>query len=64
MKIKELRENLGLSQKELADRAGVAQSTVHYIETGRSPEYKTLKKIAKALNVSVAALDDDAQKAV
>jgi transcriptional regulator with XRE-family HTH domain len=41
----------------LAERAGVAPSTVYEAETGRrTPELESLKKIAAALGVKVADL--------
>jgi len=49
MKIKLLRESLGMSQKELAEKAGVAQSTVHNIESGGNYTHKTIQKLAAAL---------------
>lgn len=61
MKVKMLRESLGMSQKELAERAGIAQSTVHYIESGGNYTHKTLQKLAAALGVSVADLLDEPQ---
>jgi transcriptional regulator with XRE-family HTH domain len=61
MRIKQLRESLGMSQKELAEKAGVAQSTVHYIESGGNYTRKTIQKLAAALGVSVADLLDKPQ---
>ncbi len=56
-KIRRLREQQGLSQQELADRADVAKSTIYEAETARrTPKLKTLEKIATALGVSVAEL--------
>ncbi len=50
--IRERREQLGISQKELADAAGIAQSTMCDIEQGRSnPSLEVAVKIAKALKV-------------
>ncbi|GAB6159375.1 helix-turn-helix transcriptional regulator [Desulfotomaculum varum] len=65
MKVKQLRESQGLSQKALAEKAGVAQATVHYIESGGNATQKTLQKIATALGVSVSKLleDDEIPKA-
>ncbi|BCV20347.1 helix-turn-helix domain-containing protein [Moorella sp. Hama-1] len=57
LRLKEMRLKAKLSQQELAKRAGIGQSTIHYIETGRkSPTYKVLEKLATALDVSVADL--------
>lgn len=58
-KIKTLREQKNMSQHSLANLAGVAQSSIHYIETGqKSPTVKLLEKIAVALNVSIVELLD------
>jgi transcriptional regulator with XRE-family HTH domain len=54
IKLKELRENMGISQYELAERLGVAQSTIGGWESGkREPNFKTIKIIADFFNVSV-----------
>lgn len=53
MNIKERREELGLTQKELAEKAGITQSFLCDIEQGRSkPSIDTAVKIANALNIS------------
>ena len=52
MNIKERREQLGISQKELAERASISQSFLCDIEQGRSkPSIDTAIKIAQVLNV-------------
>ena len=52
MNIKERREQLGLSQKELAEMCGIAQSTMCDIEQGRcKPSIDVAVRIAKALDV-------------
>lgn len=52
MNIKERREQLGISQKELADRCEIAQSTMCDIEQGRcKPSLPVAVKIAEVLNV-------------
>jgi transcriptional regulator with XRE-family HTH domain len=49
-----LRLDEGLSQEELAARAGMRQSVISRIETGESePRIDTVNKIAKALNRKV-----------
>jgi len=57
-KVKQLREKLGLSQEKLARLADVSNNTVINIEAGKqdNPTIDTLKKVAKALNVSVEEL--------
>ena len=53
LNIKERREQLGISQKELAEKVGISQSFLCDIEQGRSkPSIDTALKIAEALNIS------------
>lgn len=50
--IKDLRKNKNLTQKQLAEKAGLSQSTISDIEDGtKSPRLKTLDKIATALDI-------------
>ena len=53
--IKKLREDKGLSQEKLARLADVANNTLIKMESGENenPTLDTLKKVAKALDVSV-----------
>ena len=53
MNIKEKRERLGISQKELAEKVGISQSFLCDIEQGRSkPSIDTAIKISQVLNVA------------
>ena len=53
MNIKKRREELGMSQKDLAEKAGISQSFLCDIEQGRSkPSIDTALKIAEVLNIS------------
>jgi transcriptional regulator with XRE-family HTH domain len=55
--LRELREQAVLSQRELAEKAGVSQTTVVKIETGKiRPHPATLRKLAAALDVAPASL--------
>jgi len=56
--LKKLREKKGLSQDRLAKLADVANNTIIKIEQGENinPTLETLKKVAKALEVSVDEL--------
>ena len=56
--LKKLREKVGLSQDRLAKLADVANNTIIKIEQGENikPTLDTLKKIAKALKVSIDEL--------
>ncbi len=52
MNIRERREELGISQGELAKKCGIAQSTLCDIEQGRSnPSISVAVKIANALDI-------------
>ena len=51
-RIRDLREGLGWSQRELARRSGLSASTVRRIEDGTlDPLIATLDRVAKALGV-------------
>lgn len=53
MNIKERREQLGMSQKELSERAGISQSFLCDLEMGRcKPSIDTAVKLAQILDVS------------
>jgi ribosome-binding protein aMBF1 (putative translation factor) len=55
MKIIELREKKGLSQKELAELMGTSQQAISRIESGEYEGFtvKTLEKLAKATGTRV-----------
>ena len=50
-KLQELRINQGLSQRRLADLAGVSNTSVWKIEQGGGANPATLKKLADVLSV-------------
>ncbi len=56
----DLRLKEGLSQRGLAERAGVPQSTIARIESGQPAKTTTLFRIASALNVKVGFIPNDA----
>lgn len=57
-RIKEKRKALNMNQEELAEKSGLPQSHISRIESGvHSPSYRTLEKIAKALDTTVGDLD-------
>lgn len=59
-KVKEHRGQLGLSQQELANKAGIGVRTLTYYEQGkRSPQAAQLYKLASALGVSTEYLKND-----
>jgi len=60
IKLKELRENAGLSQSGLAKELGIVQGTVGNWESGiREPNFKMVKKIARYFNITVDELIED-----
>lgn len=60
-KVKAYRRLRQMTQRELADLAGVAQSTIANVELGkrRTPYGRTISRIADALGVSPLVLLDD-----
>ncbi len=57
MTLKEIRRKKGWTQHQLAAKAQIAQSAVHYIEEGtKSPTLYTMCKIAHALDMEVGSL--------
>jgi transcriptional regulator with XRE-family HTH domain len=53
--VRRLRSERGLSQQELAERMGVAQSVVARLEAGGvEPRVSTLDRVAQALGVELA----------
>jgi DNA-binding XRE family transcriptional regulator len=54
-----LRRQRLLSQRDLAQRAGIAQSTVYLIENGRTrPRLKVMRAICQALGVQPTDVDE------
>lgn len=53
-KLKELRKNSALTQKQIADVLGIDRSTYSYYENGKaSPSLAVLMRIAKVFNVTL-----------
>lgn len=50
-RIKMARERAGLTQQELADKVGVSQTTIMYLENGRNKSSSKIVDIANALKV-------------
>ena len=56
-RIRVLREAMGISQEELADRAGMHRTYLGGIERGeRNPALKNIGALAKALEVDISEL--------
>lgn len=52
-RLRELRTEKGISQKKLADLAGISQASIFYWEKGtRKPKLEQLYRVASALGVS------------
>ena len=57
IKIKEIRQQRGLTQKQLGDICGIADANIRKYENGKqNPKIETLQKIANALGVPVTEL--------
>jgi len=55
-KIKALRQQQGLSQRALAEQAGISAAALSQLESGQnSPSVATLEKLADGLGIAVAA---------
>ena len=54
-KIKDIRESLGMTQEQLAEKSGVSRTIISGLENGtaRATTTKTLLKIASALATTV-----------
>ncbi len=52
--LRKVRENLKLSQSDLANRSGLQPSAISHFETGnRSPSFENLKRLSEALGISI-----------
>lgn len=64
-KIREARLAAGLTQKQLGDMVGIADSAIRKYESGKiRPKISTVRKIADAIGCNVTDLDDDIAIAV
>ena len=65
LRIRQLREAMGLTQAELARRAGLRPASVNRIETGHTKgvDFDTLEALADALKVNAALLIEHERKA-
>lgn len=56
-RIRELRHQRGLSQENLATRSSLHRTYIGFVERAeRNPTLKTIEKLARALDVSLAEL--------
>jgi len=57
MRLKQWRERRGMTQEQLATKAGLSRGFLARLETARhDPKLSTLEKLAKALKVDIAKL--------
>lgn len=56
-KIRKRRKEMGLTQKALAEKAGIAWQTISYAERGKAINMKTLEKILKVLGLEIQITD-------
>ena len=59
LRLKELREDLCISVKDMARDTGVSQNTIHLYERGGYPSIKQIEMIAKTYDVNPAWIDDE-----
>lgn len=58
-RLEALRKQAGITQYELARRAGLSKQAMSQLERGeRDPAWETVRKLARALEVSIAEFDD------
>ncbi len=63
-RIRQIRENQGYSLRRLAGKIGMSHVALFRVETGEAdPRLGTLRKLAKALNVTVADLIQEGKPA-
>ena len=56
-RIRQNRLNKKMTQKELGEKAGIAEPTIRRYELGKlNPKFETLQKIASALEIDVTEL--------
>ena len=61
-RIRKLRKERGLTQEQLAERAGLPQSYISRLENGEhSPTAKTIEKLARGLGVPAKEIDPSAE---
>lgn len=59
-KIRQFRLDAGLTQKQLGEKAGIAEPTIRKYELNKlNPKIETLAKISKALNISISVFNHD-----
>ncbi|MCW2961177.1 MAG: transcriptional regulator, family [Thermoleophilia bacterium] len=56
-RVRRIREGAGLSQSQLATKAGISRTSLHMVEAGTgNPRYGTLLALADALGIGIHVL--------
>lgn len=55
-RLRRAREDLGLTQQQLAEKLGVSQPTIHAWESGSMPRMKRLRAVAEAYGLTLGDL--------
>lgn len=58
-RIKELCQEKGITQKELAEKLGITDISLNKTLRGEYPQLQSLEKIANALEIPISALFED-----
>jgi len=62
-RIKKARKEVGLSQKELANRLHLSDKTISSYEVGRTiPSFTTIRKISKTVHKPITYFDEDSNQ--
>jgi transcriptional regulator with XRE-family HTH domain len=62
-RLRELRETVGLTQHQLAERAGMHRQGIAKLENGeREPTWATVRTLAKALGVTCMAFESEGEE--
>ena len=56
IRLKELRDRLGLSLRDIQNKTGISINTLHLYEKGSTPSVNQIEKLAKTYNVHPAWL--------
>jgi transcriptional regulator with XRE-family HTH domain len=54
--IRRTRQKLGLTQEQLGLRADLHPTWISHMEAGNNPEWATIKRIARGLEISISEL--------
>lgn len=59
-KLQTIMDNQNITDHELSEKSGIHFNTIRLIRTGefKNPRFKTLRKLAKALNCTVREIGD------